>query len=154
MRNAAVNRAMDRRETRALRAFTLLELLVVLGIIALLATLVAPKFLSRLSASKPVVTRQQLGNAESAIEQFHLDVGRYPTTDEGLNALLEAKGVEKWKGPYLARKAIPKDGWGNPLQYRAPSTEAGYEFEVYSFGADNKQGGEGDNKDLFHWQAQ
>lgn len=136
------------------RGFTLLELLVVLGIIALLATLVAPKFIGQLSAAKPKVTKQQIANAQMAVEQFHLDVGRYPTTEEGLVALVEAKGIEKWKGPYLAKKTVPKDGWDAPLQYRTPASEGGYEFEVFSLGADKKVGGEGDNKDLYSWQAE
>lgn len=136
------------------RAFTLLELLVVLGILALLATLVAPRVLGRLSEAKPVQTRQQIANTDTALSSFRLDVGRYPTTQEGLAALLtRPEGVEesKWKGPYLARKATPKDGWGADLLYRQPGKEPGMEYEIYSLGADGQEGGEGENADIFQW---
>lgn len=136
------------------RAFTLLELLVVLGILALLATLVAPRVLSRLQEAKPVQTRQQIANADTALASFRLDVGRYPTTQEGLESLItRPSDIEesKWKGPYLARKAMPRDGWGNELLYRKPGKEEGMEYEVYSLGADGEEGGEGENADIFQW---
>jgi general secretion pathway protein G len=145
--------AMDRRR----RAFTLLELIVVLGIISLLAVLIAPRVVGRLGEAKPVVTRQQISNAVGAIELFRVDVGRYPTTEEGLKALSERpSAVEeaKWKGPYLGRKTTPKDGWGKELRYRAPAQSEGAKdlaFEVYSLGADDQPGGEGENADIFHW---
>ncbi len=145
------------RSTRRQRhAFTLLELLVVLGILALLATLVAPKVLGQLGKAKPQVTQQQIRNAATAVQSFKLDTGRYPTTQEGLNILLvKAEGapnMDKWNGPYFERKALPVDGWGVPLQYRAPAREEGYEFEIFSLGADNAEGGDGENKDIFSWQ--
>lgn len=145
---------MDRR-TR--RAFTLLELIVVLGIISLLAVLIAPRVVGRLGEAKPVVTRQQIGNTTAALELFRIDVGRYPTTEEGLGALMtRPSGVEesKWKGPYMTRKTMPKDGWGRDLRYRAPAqSEAAREmpFEVFSLGGDDQPGGEGENADIFHW---
>lgn len=141
---------------RNLRGFTLLELLVVLGILALLATLVAPKVLGQLGKAKPQVTRQQVRNTSTAIQSFKLDLGRYPTTEEGLSVLITksdgAPNMDKWDGPYLERKALPMDGWGVPLQYRAPAREEGFEFEIFSLGADNAEGGEGENKDIFSWE--
>ncbi len=138
------------------RAFTLLELLVVLGILALLATLVAPKVLGQLGKAKPQVTRQQIGNTVTALQSFKLDTGRYPSTEEGLDVLITKKdsapNMDKWDGPYLERKSLPVDGWGNPLRYRAPASEQGFEYEVYSLGADNTEGGEGENADIYSWQ--
>lgn len=138
------------------RGFTLLELLVVLGILALLATLVAPKVLGQLGKAKPQVTMQQVRNAATALQSFKLDTGRYPTTEEGLEILITkhdgAPNMDKWNGPYFERKSLPVDGWGVPLQYRAPAREEGYEFEVFSLGADNAEGGDGENKDIFSWQ--
>lgn len=145
---------MDRRRRRA---FTLLELIVVLGIISLLAVLIAPRVVGRLGEAKPVVTRQQVQSTAQALDLFRIDVGRYPTTEEGLRALLERPGgVEeaKWKGPYLARKSLPKDGWGRELRYRSPAQSEGatnVPFEVYSLGNDDQPGGEGENADIFHW---
>lgn len=138
---------------RSRKGFTLLELLVVLGILALLLTLVVPTFTKRLSSSKAPVTKQQISNTVTALEQFKIDVGRYPTTEEGLKSLITAPSEAKnWNGPYLAKRVIPKDGWGNELQYRCPAKKEGEEFEVFSFGADNKEGGDKDNADLFSWQ--
>lgn len=145
--------AMDRRR----RAFTLLELIVVLGIISLLAVLIAPRVVGRLGEAKPVVTRQQIANTVGALDLFRVDVGRYPTTEEGLSALVNKPaglGDVKWEGPYLARKAMPKDGWGRELRYRAPAQSDGatdLPFEVFSYGADDQPGGEGENADIFHW---
>lgn len=142
---------------RTRRAFTLLELIVVLGIISLLAVLIAPRVVGRLGEAKPVVTRQQIANAVTAIDLFRVDVGRYPTTEEGVKALGERpSSVEegKWKGPYLGRKATPKDGWGRELRYRAPAQSDGAKdlpFEVFSYGADDQPGGEGENADIYHW---
>lgn len=136
--------------------FTLLELLVVLGILALLATLVAPKVLGQLGKAKPAVTVQQIANAKTAINSFKLDTGRYPTTEEGLEILItkrdNAPNMDKWNGPYFERKSLPMDGWGVPLKYRAPAREPGFEFEIFSLGADNAEGGEGENKDIFSWE--
>lgn len=145
--------AMDRKR----RAFTLLELIVVLGIISLLAVLIAPRVVGRLGEAKPVVTRQQIANTVASLDLYRVDIGRYPTNDEGLKALAERPtNVEegKWKGPYLARKSTPKDGWGRELRYRAPAQSEGAKdlpFEVFSYGADDAPGGEGENADIFHW---
>lgn len=148
-----ISPAMDRRR----RAFTLLELIVVLGIISLLAVLIAPRVVGRLGQAKPVVTKQQIANTVGALDLFRVDVGRYPTNEEGLAALVtRPSGLTdaKWEGPYLARQALPKDGWGNALHYRTPAQSEGakdLQFEVFSYGADNQPGGEGENADIYHW---
>ncbi len=138
---------------RTRRGFTLLEMLIVLGIIALLAAVAAPNLMKVFGKSSIPVTKQQISNTVTALAQFRLDVGRYPTTDEGLAALQEGKGIERWSGPYLSKKGLPKDGWKRPLQYRCPANEAGREFEVYSWGSDGKEGGTGDARDIYDWQS-
>lgn len=138
---------------RAKRGFTLLEMLIVLGIIALLAAVAAPNLLKVFGKSATPVTKQQISNTETALTQFRLDVGRFPTTDEGLSVLLEKKGIERWNGPYLSKKGLPKDGWKRALQYRSPANVEGFEFEVFSWGSDGKEGGTGDAKDIYNWSS-
>lgn len=131
--------------------FTLMELLLVLVIIGLLAALVGPTLYQRIRPAKEAVARAQIENFATALDGFLLDVGRYPTTEEGLKVLrAKAEGVAKWNGPYL-KKEVPVDPWGNPYVYRAPGRNGGY--EIVSFGADGKEGGEGDNADIKSWDA-
>jgi general secretion pathway protein G len=124
---------------RQLRGFTLLELLVVIVIIGLLAAYVGPKYFSQLGKSEITVTKAQIEAFEKALDTFRLDVGRYPTTEEGLAALLaQPANLTKWNGPYL-KKDIPQDPWGHPYQYRAPGSKS--EFEITSYGKDGQPGG-------------
>jgi general secretion pathway protein G len=124
---------------RQLRGFTLLELLVVIVIIGLLAAYVGPKYFSQLGKSEITVTKAQIEAFEKALDTFRLDVGRYPTTEEGLAALLaQPANLTKWNGPYL-KKDIPQDPWGHPYQYRAPGSKG--EFEITSYGKDGQPGG-------------
>jgi general secretion pathway protein G len=127
--------------------FTLLELLVVIVIIGLLAAYVGPKYFSQLGKSEVTVAKAQIEAFEKSLDTFRLDVGRYPTTEEGLNALMTAPpaAAAKWNGPYL-KKGVPADPWGHAYQYRAPGTKA--EYEVLSLGKDGQPGGEGDNADI------
>lgn len=128
------------------RGFTLLELLVVIVIIGLLAAYVGPKYFSQLGKSEATVARSQIAAFESALDTFRLDVGRYPNSDEGLAALLSAPAAApKWNGPYL-KKQIPKDPWGNPYLYRAPS--GAKEYEIMSYARDGQAGGSGDDADI------
>lgn len=127
--------------------FTLLELLVVIVIIGLLAAYVGPKYFSQLGKSEVVAARAQIDAFDKTLDTYRLDVGRYPTTEEGLAALMTAPpsaGV-KWNGPYL-KKAVPPDPWGNAYQYRAPGTRG--EYEVLSLGKDGQPGGTGENADI------
>jgi general secretion pathway protein G len=135
------------------RGFTLIELLVVMIILGLLAALVAPKFFNKVSDSKIKTTKTQIELLGSALDGFYLDVGRYPTTSEGLNALLEKPAnvpENKWKGPYLPKKIIPKDAWGNEFIYKSPGENGLY--DLLSYGADGQPGGEGDAKDIVSWE--
>jgi general secretion pathway protein G len=142
-----------RRETRnasASAGFTLVELLVVMIIIGLLAALVAPQFIRREEKAKITATKAQIELLGTALDTFRLDVGRYPTTEEGLEALRrQPGGVERWDGPYL-KKEVPMDPWNKPYVYRSPGEHG--PFDIVSYGADQTPGGEGDNHDIASWE--
>ena len=127
--------------------FTLLELLVVIVIIGLLAAYVGPKYFSQLGKSEVTIAKAQIEAFEKSLDTFRLDVGRYPTTEEGMNALMVAPPAlaAKWNGPYL-KKGIPQDPWGHPYVYRAPGAKA--EYEIVSTGKDGQPGGTGENADI------
>jgi general secretion pathway protein G len=134
----------DRRRQRGL---TLFELLVVLAILAFLATLVAPRVVGYLGRAKSDIARTQASNIASSLELFFLDYGRYPTNEEGLQALVEAPGnAEHWRGPYLKEESALTDPWGRAYIY-APD-EAALAFEVVSLGRDGEDGGDGENADI------
>lgn len=128
------------------RGFTLLELLVVIVIIGLLAAYVGPKYFSQLGKSEVTMAKAQIGSFEKALDTYRLDVGRYPTTEEGMNALLVAPPTAgaKWNGPYLPK--VPSDPWGRAYQYKAPGAKA--DFEITSLGRDGQPGGSGDDADI------
>lgn len=132
--------------SRPFSGFTLLELLVVIVIIGLLAAYVGPKYFAQLGKSEITVTKAQLVAFEKALDTFRLDLGRYPTTEEGL-AVLVAKpaNASKWNGPYL-RKEVPPDPWGHPYLYRSPGSNG--DFEIRSLGKDGQPGGEDENADI------
>jgi general secretion pathway protein G len=132
---------------RRLRGFTLLELLVVIVIIGLLAAYVGPKYFAQLGKSEVTVAKAQIESFEKSLDTYRLDVGRYPTTEEGLQALTTAPQTAgtKWNGPYL-KKGVPQDPWGNPYAYRAPGTTGDY--EIVSLGKDGQPGGTGENADI------
>ncbi len=139
------------RERRAGRdmGFTLIELLIVMVIIGLLAALVGPKFFGQEKKAKQRAAKGQIALFETALDTFRLDVGRYPTTEEGLQALRVNPGTsEKWDGPYLA-KAVPADPWGNPFVYESPSDYG--EYAIRCLGADGEFGGEGENVDIVNY---
>src|ERR1700677_176114 len=131
--------------------FTLIELLIVLVILSLLAALVGPALVERLKPAKRTVAQSQIEEFIAALDNFYIDVGRYPTTEEGLQALWEKPaGIKKWNGPYC-KKELPDDPWGNPYVYRAPGKNGG--FDIVSYGADGKEGGEGENADINSWES-
>lgn len=132
--------------------FTLMELLLVLVIVGLLAAVVGPTLYQRIKPAKQTAAREQIENFGTALDNFVVDTGRYPTTQEGLRALREKPdGSDKWNGPYL-KKEIPSDPWGNPYVYRAPGRSGGY--EIASLGADGREGGEDENGDINSWEVQ
>ncbi len=133
------------------RGFTLIELIVVLVILTMLAALVAPNVFRHLAESKTKIAALQIAEFEGALQTFALDVGRYPTTSEGLEALVSNPGgLDSWHGPYL-KKALPMDPWGKPYVYRYPGTHNN-EFDLFSYGPDGVEGGEGDNADITNWK--
>jgi len=138
--------------TKRRRGFTLIELLVVLVILGLLAGLVGPQVVRYLGESKTKTARLQVEDLNAALDLYLLDVGRYPSTEHGLAALVQQpNGVPTWNGPYLRKQEVPKDPWGNDYRYRAPG-EQGRPFDLYTLGADNQEGGEGENQDVLGWQ--
>ena len=131
------------------RGFTLIELLVVMVILGLLAALVGPRLFGHVGAANQKAAKTQIEMLGQALDAFRLDVGRYPTTSEGLNALTTNPGVEGWNGPYL-KKGIPNDPWKKPYQYQSPGEHGDY--DLVSYGADGAPGGEGENKDVNSWE--
>lgn len=130
------------------KGFTLVELLVVMVIIGLLATLVAPGLMRRLGTGQHQAAKAQVASIEQALDQFRLDVGRYPTSQEGLDSLVTSPGVEHWNGPYV-RKSILTDPWKRPYQYQSPGTHG--EVDVFSYGRDGSAGGQGEDADITSW---
>jgi general secretion pathway protein G len=131
------------------RGFTLLELLVVMVIIGLLAGFVAPRYFGQIGKSEVKVARAQIDALEKALDQYRLDTGRYPSTEQGLKALVAAPNEEtKWAGPYL-RKDVPADPWGRPYVYRFPGERS--DFELVSLGRDGQPGGTGEDQDIVNW---
>lgn len=131
---------------RSVRGFTLLELLVVVAIIGLLAAYVGPRYFSQIGKSETAVAKAQIDAFSKALDQYRLDVGRFPTTEQGLAALMAAPdGSKKWNGPYLSRE-IPSDPWGNAYHYRSPGVKG--EYEVLSYGKDGVLGGAGEDADI------
>jgi general secretion pathway protein G len=127
--------------------FTLVEMLVVLTIIALILGLVGPRVLNYLSESRVKTAKLQIESFGSSLDLFYLDNGRYPTTSEGLTALVERPtGVEVWNGPYVKGGKVPSDPWGHPYQYHSPVENAPY--EIVSYGSDGREGGTGTAADI------
>jgi len=131
-------------------AFTLIELLVVLVILGLLAGLVGPRVLRYLGSAKSDTAQLQIEEFGAGLDLYHLEVGRYPAVDEGLQALTRAPtGVAGWNGPYLKKNDLPFDPWGNAYLYKYPGENGDY--DLYSLGRDNVVGGEGEDADIVSW---
>jgi general secretion pathway protein G len=136
--------------TRRLRAgFTLLELLVVMVIIGLLVSYVGPRFFAQIGKSEVKATRAQMDALEKALEQYRIDTGRFPSSEQGLAALFTRPNNEpRWAGPYL-KKTPPPDAWGHPFQYKSPGEHG--EFDLVSMGKDGRAGGSGEDADITNW---
>jgi general secretion pathway protein G len=128
----------------------LIELLVVLAILGLVVALVTPQVLKYLGRAKTDAAHIQIENLSGALDLFKLDVSRYPTQQEGLQALVEQPpGLTSWSGPYLKQKKVPLDPWNRPFTYRIPGEHG--EYDLYTLGADNAPGGTGENQDVGNW---
>jgi general secretion pathway protein G len=131
--------------------FTLIELLVVLAIIGLLAGLVGPQVIKHLGESKSKAARIQIEELSSALDMYRIDNGRYPTGEEGLDVLVEApSNAASWNGPYLRKKKVPLDPWNQLYHYAAPGQHGKY--DLFTLGADNAEGGDGEDKDVVSWE--
>ncbi|MDT4331247.1 type II secretion system major pseudopilin GspG [Methylomonas sp. MED-D] len=136
---------------RRQRGFTLLELLVVLGIIAMLAGIVGPQVMKHMGASKTKAARVQIEDLAAALDMYKLDEGRYPTQQQGLLALIEKPSdAKRWNGPYLRKEKIPQDPWNVDYHYVFPGQHG--KFDLFSYGADEKEGGEGEEQDINSWE--
>jgi general secretion pathway protein G len=139
-----------RRIIRGEAGFTLLEMLVVLAIMGLLAAIVAPQVLKYLGTSRTQTAKVQIQNITAALELFRLDVGRYPSAEEGLNSLVTAPATTPgWNGPYLQKSSALKDPWDQAYLYKIPGQHG--EVDVYSLGSDKAEGGSGEAKDVGNW---
>jgi len=141
--------ALSIRRKRNRMGFTLVEMLVVMVILALLAALVGPRIFPKLGKGRQSAAKAQIELLGQALDHYRLDVGRLPTTQEGLKALMANPGVEKWDGPYL-RKDLPNDPWGKPYQYQSPGTHG--EYDLFSYGRDGSPGGDGEDEDVVSWK--
>lgn len=141
------NQTSRRRED----GFTLVELLVVLVILGLIIGIVAPQAMKYVGTSRTKAAQIQVERLTAILDLFYLDAGRYPNTDEGLDALLERPlELDAWSGPYIRKADALTDPWGNPYLYLYPGEHG--EFDLYSFGADGKQGGQGQDADVNSWE--
>ncbi len=133
----------------AARGFTLLELLVVMVIIGLLASYVGPRYFAQVGKSETKTARAQIDALEKALDEYRLDTGHYPSTEQGLAVLVTKPTNEpQWSGPYL-KKSIPPDPWGKPYLYKEPGDHSDY--DLWSFGSDGQPGGDGNAADVVNW---
>jgi general secretion pathway protein G len=140
-------------QPQRLRGFTLIELLVVLLILGLIASVAGPQVMNYLGDSKAKTAKLQIEEFGASLDLFKLDAGRYPNTQEGLQALVARPGGldgDRWRGPYMKKTAIPKDPWGNDYRYAAPGQHGHY--DIVSLGADGKEGGEDTDRDILSWE--
>jgi general secretion pathway protein G len=135
---------MSRRKEKG---FSLIELIIVLVILGLLAAIVTPKIFDELRRSKQKIARIQIGELDGALEKYAFDNGRFPSTEEGLEALVEnTANLASWRGSYLKTNHVPLDPWDHAYAYRCPGINS--DFDVFSFGPDGMEGGEGENEDI------
>jgi general secretion pathway protein G len=140
------------KRNRNARAFTLIEIMVVVIILGVLAATIIPKFMGTTHEAKVSAAKAHVAELESALERLYVHMDRYPTTEEGLKLLVEAPAGDdkKWRGPYI--KQLRSDPWGNQYQYRAPGVHHTTSFDIWSRGADGVDGGEGNGADIGNWE--
>ena len=139
-------------QVRGQRGFSLIELLVVIIILGLIAGLVGPRLFGRVGQSKQATAKAQIELFGAALDQYRLDVGSYPSTSVGLDALVRNPNVPNWAGPYLKKPEVPSDPWGKPYQYKCCPGDHG-EYDIISYGFDGVPGGEGENADVTSWSV-
>lgn len=141
----------EARNRKRERGFSLIELIIVLVILGLLAAVVGPKVYDKLARGKAEIAKIQIKEIEAALQLFSFEIGRYPNSNEGLEALVRNPGnLESWKGPYLNKSELPNDPWGKPYVYRCPGQHG--DFDLFSYGPDGVEGGEGENADIVSWK--
>lgn len=141
----------DSQERSGEQGFTLVELLIVMAILVLLAGIVAPRVMGYLGSSRIKAAKVQIQSLSTSLELYRLDTGRYPSSNEGLVALVRKPNeTGNWNGPYLQSRNTPTDPWGAPFIYRSPGKHGA--FEIISLGADGKSNGDGENQDVTSWQ--
>jgi general secretion pathway protein G len=152
-----LSHARTRRRARLRRSrhgFTLIEILVVIVVIAILATLVAPNIFQHVGAAKDATAKSQIEMLGAALDAYRLDNGRYPSTEQGLGSLWEKPTIDppaNWRAPYL-RKPVPPDPWGRPYIYMSPGQVNPQGYDLFTYGADGKPGGEGEDADITSWK--
>jgi general secretion pathway protein G len=146
--SAVTDRTRGKRASES--GLTLIELLVVLLIIGLIAAFAVPRVMNYLGGARQDSAKIQISRLSGILDLYRLDVGRYPSTSEGLNALIEAPtDAERWNGPYIQKADALTDPWGRPYEYRAPGQHG--DFDLYSLGADGAEGGDGEDADVLSW---
>ena len=144
----------ERTTTSARRGFTLIELLLVMVILTILAAIVIPRFTRRSEQARITAARADIANLEVGLDSFEVDLGRYPTTEEGLGALVkqpaDVADVTQWHGPYIKRN-VPKDPWGNPYIYESPGKHNTNDYDLRSYGPNKQEGGD---DDIDNWSQQ
>ncbi len=134
-----------------IRGMTLIEILVVLTLIGIVMGIVGGNYLGQGEKAKQKAAKLEIEQIGQTLDLFKLEVGRYPTTQEGLQALITAPaGVSNWNGPYWKKNTLPKDPWTNEYKYASPGQHGAY--DIWAYGADGKEGGEGTNKDITSWE--
>lgn len=146
-----VSKTLKKPCTRREAGFTLLELLVVLAILALLIGMVAPAVLKQLGGAKEKIAQQSIERLSGILDLYKLDVGSYPTTEQGLQALItKPDDVDGWNGPYLKDSTVPTDPWNRPFLYRSPSSRPSHDYDLYSLGPTGQEGGTGNNAAIYN----
>lgn len=135
--------------------FTLIEVIVVILVLGLLAALVAPNVIRHMSTARDATARSQISLIGTALDAYRLDTGDYPTTEQGLDALVAVPGTApvppNWRGPYLEKLRLPVDPWGRPYSYRHPGEHRTWSYDLWSLGRDGRDGGEGEDADITNW---